>query len=179
MDYEDVYYIDSRNAPAVVDHRTRVPAGRPTIVSTPRFPSAAPAPSTVPYQYPAAQPAYYGPAVLPQGYNSFAGYPVNPPYVLPSQVTPTSNLASILGGVGDIGVLSNLVAQAVAAFLPLPNAPTPADSSGVEDQSANAAVNSSNLIRYQSALAQFARRDQQILALGSVLKELFRRPTMG
>ena len=39
-------------------------------------------------------------------------------------------------------------------------------------------MNSSNLIRYQNALAMFARRDQQILTLGSVLKELFKRPSV-
>lgn len=174
MDFDDVYYIDSRNAPAVVDHRTRVPATRTTVVSTPRIPAVAPAPSTVPYQYPYPQSAYYGNPAVPQGYG-FARYPLNPQYVFPSQIAPSSNLASILGGFGDIGVLSSLVAQAVAAFLPLPNAPTPQDNND-SDPSSNAAINSSNLIRYQSALAQFARRDQQILALGSVLKELFRRP---
>jgi hypothetical protein len=96
---------------------------------------------------------------------------------MPPVVAPPNNLASILGGFGDIGSLANIVAQAFAALLPLPAAPTPADGTGTDgDPATNASVNSSNLIRYQSALAQFARRDQQILTLGSVLKELFRRP---
>jgi|SRR5215510_1057855 len=178
MDYENVYYVENRNAtPVVVDHRTgqRVPV-RSNIV--PAAAPAAAAPTTVgwassatPYQYPA--PSYYGPAVMP---NSWTGYPVQPPYIMPPVVSPMSNLASILGGFGDIGTLANIVAQAFAAFLPLPAAPTPQDGTDVESASANAAVNSSNLIRYQNALALFARRDQQILTLGSILKELFKRP---
>jgi hypothetical protein len=177
MDYENVYYVENRNAtPVVVDHRTgqRVPI-RTQIVSSPT-PAAGPgaitpawSQSAAPYQYGA--PSYYGPTMMP---NSWTGYPVNPPYVLPP-VSSSSNLATILGGFGDIGTLANIVAQAFAAFLPLPTAPTPQDNLE-SDQAANAAVNSSNLIRYQNALALFARRDQQILTLGSILKELFRRP---
>jgi hypothetical protein len=178
MDYENVYYVDSRNAgPVVVDHRTgqRLPTGRTTaVVST--VPAAAPpaavswSQGSTPYQYPA--PSYYGPTAIP---NSWTGYPVNPPYILPP-VSPASNLATILGGFGDLGTLANIAAQAFAAFLPLPVAPTPQDSLDAESQASNAATNSSNLIRYQNALALFARRDQQILTLGSVLKELFKRP---
>ena len=147
-----------------------MPVARTSMVST-RFPAAASVPSPVAYQYPSAQP-YYG-AAPQQSYPGFPGYSLNPQYV--TTYTPSSNLATILGGFGDVGVLANLVAQAVAAFLPLPSAPTPADPEA-ENQAASAAVNSSNLIRYQSALAQFARRDQQILTIGSALKELFKRP---
>jgi hypothetical protein len=181
MDYEQVYYVTGdnigRNAtPVVVDHRTgtRVPA-RPTsmIAAAPPAAVSAPAwaPNTTPYQYP--QPAFYGPTVMP---SSWTGYPVQPPYVMPP-VTPASNLATILGGFGDVGSLANIVAQVFAAFPPLPAAPTPQDAAVEGDSAASAAVNSSNLIRYQNALALFARRDQQILTLGSVLKELFKRPS--
>lgn len=181
MDYENVVYldngggyIDGRNAtrPVVISHGTRGP--RPTAI----VPAAAAAPSTsmtaAPYQYPypVSQPAYYGPATMPQGW---AGYPMNPGYVFPP-VAPPSNLASILGGFGDIGSLANIVAQAFAAFLPLPASPTPQDGTDNDSIAQNTLANSSNLIRYQNALAQFARRDQQILTLGSVLKELFKRP---
>jgi hypothetical protein len=172
MDYENVYYVDNnRNAdprthlidhrlPPTVEHRL-APTG--TRVSRP----VVAAPTTAPYQYP------------PMGYFPSSGYPVYPPYVMPPQIPPTSNLASILGGFGDIGTLANIAAQAFAAFLPLPVAPTPQDVvNDSESASVNAAVNSSNLIRYQSALALFARRDQQILTLGSVLKELLKRPGM-
>jgi hypothetical protein len=174
MDYENVFYVDGRNATAVIDHRGPVVDHRlapvvehrlaPTGTRVPRTVVAAP--TTAPYQYP------------PMGYfpqTSFSGYPVYPPYVMPP---PTSNLASILGGFGDIGSLVNIAAQAIAAFLPLPQAPTPQDVNDDTSAAVHAAVNSSNLIRYQNALALFARRDQQILTLGSVLKELLKRPGM-
>jgi hypothetical protein len=178
MDYENVYYVDGRNA--VVDHRVgaRLPGGRTTnIVSTAPPASMAISPNTSTwspagtgpvYQY--QQPAVYGPVA-----SSSWGYPVNPPYVMPP-VMPPNNLASILGGLGDVGSLASILAQVVAAFLPLPAAPTPQDTTDNDNVTVAAAVNSSNLIRYQSALALFARRDQQILTLGSVLKELFKRP---
>ena len=176
MDYEEVYYVtdDGRNAraPVVVDRR-RVPPRTTSVITS--APPAAPlgtfAPATMPYQYPQSG---YSQAVVPQ---SWIGYPTQPVYAVPPTVAPGSNLASILGGFGDIGTLANIVAQVFAAFLPLPNAPTPQDSSNTEGSpSVDAAVNSGNLIRYQSALALFAKRDQQILTLGSVLKELFKRP---
>jgi hypothetical protein len=183
MGYQDVYYVDDiRGAsPVVVDHRTgsRVPVSLPartTVVTAP----AATGPFGSPYQYGPGQMApnwgggwntgWHG------GWNGGAGYPTYPQYAMPP-VPPTSNLASILGGFGDIGTLANIIAQAFAAFLPLPTPPTPQDGSDT-DQATNAALNSSNLIRYQSALAGFARRDQQILTLGSVLRELFKRPGM-
>ena len=178
MDYENVYYVDGRNA--VVDHRvgSRIPGGRPTtttIVSSAPPAGVGLAPNTTTwnppgavYQYP--QQPVYGPVAS----NSW-GYPINPPYVVPP-VMPPNNLASILGGLGDVGSLASILAQVVAAFLPLPAAPTPQDTTDNDNVTVAAAVNSSNLIRYQSALALFARRDQQILTLGSVLKELFKRP---
>jgi hypothetical protein len=43
-----------------------------------------------------------------------------------------------------------------AALLPLPAAPTPQDAATEGDSATNAAVNSSNLIRYQNALVLFA-----------------------
>lgn len=183
MDYEQVYYVtgdnSGRNAtPVVIDHRTgaRLPTRTTNVIAAaPPAAVAAPAwaPNTAAYQYP--QPSFYGPTAMPA---SWTGYPLQPPYVMPP-VAPANNLATILGGFGDVGSLANIIAQVFAALLPLPAAPTPQDqTSGEGDSAANAAVNSSNLIRYQNALALFARRDQQILTLGSVLKELLKRPGM-
>ncbi len=180
MDYENVYYVDNggyidgRNAvrPGVITHRE--PRVRPPVPLPAAAPVTAMTPVSQPYQYPtypAPQQSYYAPAVLPQGW---AGYPMSPNYVLPH--APPNNLASILGGFGDMGTLANIVAQTFAAFLPLPAAPTPQDGTDNDSISQNTLANSSNMIRYQNALAQFARRDQQILTLGSVLKELFKRP---
>jgi hypothetical protein len=177
MDYENVYYVGPndgwRNAPVVMDHR-RAPARSTTIVTSAPPAALAPVasapmmPATAPYQYP--QQVWY------PNNSSWAGYPVQPQYVMPPVGAPGSNLATILGGFGDVGSLANIIAQVFAALLPLPSAPTPQDGNNDSDPATNAAVNSSNLIRYQNALALFARRDQQILTLGSVLKELFKRP---
>jgi hypothetical protein len=186
MDYENVYYVDGRNATVTPARDHRVISGGPvtspvpvTRIVTPTTVGWAsnPNPNSTPYQYPA--PSYYGPTPYPTAaWNPSInwGYPTQPPYVVPPVMAPPSNLATILGGFGDVGTLANIVAQAIAAFLPLPAAPNPQDATGSEDAATSAATNSSNLIRYQNALAMFARRDQQILTLGSVLKELFRRP---
>jgi hypothetical protein len=175
MDYDQMYISsDGRNAPVVVDHRTgsRFPL-RPTTTTTwqPAAPVAtAPmiAPVAPQYQYPAAWGAQ--PMWAQGGWGQAPGY-VYPPLGVP----PTTNLGSILGGFGDLGSLATIAAQILAAFLPLPASPTPQDNND-SDPATNASVNSSNLIRYQNALAQFAKRDQQILTIGSVLKELLKRP---
>jgi hypothetical protein len=160
-DYRDVAYMDlERNAarPVVISHGTRGP--RPVGMATAPQTVAGGTPYVYP-QYPAAQSAYW------------YGYPTNPNYVVPQ---PQSNLGTILSGFGDLGTLVNIVAQAFAAFLPLPAAPDPHDSTDNDLISTNTLANSVNLIKYQNALAQFARRDQQILTLGSVIKELLKRP---
>jgi hypothetical protein len=173
-----------RNA---TDHRvwnnpTRVPVQLRPVVTTPTATVAtAPVSSMIPqYQYPG--PGMY-PAAYPQPWaQPMAGFwgPGAPGYVYPPPgMSPSSNLATILGGFGDLGSLASIAAQIFAAFLPLPTAPTPQDSTTDSDPATNAAVNSSNLIRYQNALAGFARRDQQILTVGSVLKELLKRPGFG
>lgn len=175
MDYDQVYYVtdDGRNArsPVVLErHRGPRPTGMVATAPTATMGTLVPTGSA--YQYP--QPPVYGSMLTPQGW---IGYPTQPPYVLPAPVAPGSNLATILGGFGDVGTLANILAQVFAALLPLPAAPTPQDNSSNEsDPAVNAQNNSSNLIRYQNALALFARRDQQILTLGSVIKELLKRP---
>lgn len=167
MDYENVFYVtpDGRNAtvPFNRDHRAIVTTSPTRVVS----PAIAPAwaPNSAPYFYGQQQ----AQTLLP------AGWTAQPPGYITAPVAPMSNLSTILGGFGDVGSLANILAQVFAALLPLPVAPPPQDG-GDTDQATNAAVNSSNMIRYQSALALFARRDQQILTLGSVLKELFKRP---
>ena len=175
MDYQDVVYIDPRNADhraAVNDHRT----GVMTVVRQPRPVTQAIAPAAVaPFNTMAPQYQYQQPYPYSQfpPSSGLLGYPLNPAYAMP----PPSNLSTILGGFGDLGSLANIAAQVLASLLPLPSSPTPQDNS--EDAATNASVNSSNLIRYQNALALFARRDQQILTVGSVLKELLKRPGYG
>jgi hypothetical protein len=176
MDYEQIYYVtdDGRNAraPVVIERTTRA---RPTSVvsAAPPPPAlAAFAPTTMQYRYP--PPGVYPQPMVPQ---NWIGYPTQPVYAAPPVVAPASNLASILGGFGDVGTLANILGQVFAALLPLPTAPEPVDSRGTEtDPAVDAAINTINLIKYQNALALFAKRDQQILTIGSVLKELFKRP---
>jgi hypothetical protein len=178
MDYEDVFYTyDGRNADRISarDHRRFV--GRPAPVAVAAAPAAAPIAAAPMVAAPvgAAMVPQYNYATFPNAWGtSMLGYPLNPPYVMPTQ----TNLSSILGGFGDIGTLASIAAQIFAALMPLPNPPTPQDATDGNTQSTshNAMINSANLIRYQSALADFARRDQQILTIGSVLKELLKRP---
>jgi hypothetical protein len=170
VDYENVYYVDNRNAsPVMVDHRTgaRLPSRTTSVIHA--VPSGHITQSSGWHPAAAAPYASYAPQAF---------YPVNPGYVSSPPFAPTNNLTSILGGFGDIGSLTNIIAQAFAAFMPLPAAPQPVDPPSEGDGSMSAATNSSNLIRYQNALAQYAKRDQQILTLGTVLKELFKRPGM-
>jgi hypothetical protein len=185
MDYENVYYVSApdygRNAPLPSrDHRLVASAPPARVLAPATTVGWTSSPTSTPYQYPA--PNLYGPTAYPAAYPAgypaanWTGYPVNPPYITPPVVGPPNNLATILGGFGDIGTLANILAQAVAAFLPLPASPTPQDGTGDGEAPIAAAVNSSNLIRYQNALALYAKRDQQILSLGSILRELFKRP---
>ena len=93
MDYENVYYVDGRNATIPVrDHRTVVTSTIPSrVVPQPPVTSVGwtSTPSSAPYQYPA--PSYYGPTSYPGNtWNPSMnwGYPVQPPYVMPPVVAP-------------------------------------------------------------------------------------------
>jgi hypothetical protein len=174
MDYEDVYYTYDTGRNALRDHRRVVvqrPGGVPVATTTIAAAPAAPVTALAPMG--AAMPQYqYPTAPQPWAGNTW-GYPVHGQYVMPG---PT-NLASILGGFGDWGTLASIVAQIIGALLPLPEAPAALDKDE-DNQSSQAMHNSANLIRYQNALAQFARRDQQILTLGSVLDKVLKRPAV-
>lgn len=156
MDYADIYYVDPRNATPVRDHRvqtagtavTRVPLHPATVISSPAA---------------GMMPQYQYPAPYPQPYPPQYGMA---PWMMP-QSSLAGNLAAIVGGFGGLGSLADVVAQIFAAVLPLPNAPTPADA-----EDGGAAINSKNLITYQSALASYAKRDEQIRTIGALLKKL-------
>ena len=55
------------------------------------------------------------------------------------------------------------MAQIFAALMPLPGAPVATDS---------AATDVGNLILYQSALASYAKRDEQVRTLGNLVTKL-------
>ena len=77
--------------------------------------------------------------------------------------TPPQTAAATLLGKVTAGQLIDLVAQIFAALMPLPAAPvTTADTS----------TDVGNLILYQGALAQYAKRDEQVRTLGNIVTKL-------
>jgi hypothetical protein len=101
--------------------------------------------------------------------------PVQTVYAQPSRVytqaqpqviyaqSPQSMMASNIFGKVTPGQLVDLVAQIFAALMPLPAAPVATDS---------AATDVGNLILYQSALASYAKRDEQVRTLGNLVTKL-------
>jgi hypothetical protein len=104
----------------------------------------------------AAPPAYANPYANPY-MNPYAN-PYANPYMNPQQTLATS----ILGRV-TTGQMIDLVAQIFAALMPLPGAPT---------ATADANTDVGNLILYQGALAQYAKRDEQVRTLGNLVTKL-------
>ena len=76
---------------------------------------------------------------------------------------PPQTMASSLLGKVTAGQLIDLVAQIFAALMPLPTAPV---------GTADASTDVGNLILYQSALAQYAKRDEQVRTLGNLVTKL-------
>ena len=72
-------------------------------------------------------------------------------------------LASNLFGRMTTGQVVDLVAQIFAALMPLPAAPTATTDAGTDV---------GNLILYQGALAQYAKRDEQVRTLGNLVTKL-------
>ena len=82
------------------------------------------------------------------------------PYASPYAQAP---LASSLFGRMTTGQVIDLVAQIFAALMPLPAAPTATSDAGTDV---------GNLILYQGALAQYAKRDEQVRTLGNLVTKL-------
>ena len=148
-DYADVYFVDGRNA--VIDHRTgatvapgRVIVGGPAGSHNIRV--------SAPQPYGQAQ-MYYG----PQGPGYFG--PQGPWNAPPWAQGPGS---SLLGRIST-GQLIEMVAQIFVSLMPLPAAP-------VATSDANTDVG--NLILYQGSLASYAKRDEQVRTLGSLVSKL-------
>lgn len=73
-----------------------------------------------------------------------------------------------LGGSGVFGKMTtgqviDMVAQIFAALMPLPGAPV---------ATADATTDVGNLITYQTSLAQYAKRDEQVRTLGNLVTKL-------
>lgn len=197
-EYYDLYYPDGRNARRVA--RAAPPGSRAVLVPPPsvtpapasspfvREPvAAAPAPMPAPgyygappqmqYGYPPAQPQYAAPyppqyaAPYPPQYATpyppQYGYPpYAAPYGAPSPYYATApGMNGLLGllGNGSIGPLVEMGTAGFAALQELPPAPTATD---------DVATNLQNILIYQTALANHAKRNERVRTLGSLVGKL-------
>jgi hypothetical protein len=196
-EYYDLYYPDGRNARRVV--RAAPPGSRAVFVPPPsatpapasspftRDPvAAAPAPAPMPapgyygappqmqYGYPPPNPQYAAPypqqyaAPYPQQYAAPQyGYPpYSAPYGAPAPYYATAPaLNGLLGllGNGSIGPLVEMGTAGFAALQELPPAPTATD---------DVATNLQNILIYQTALANHAKRNERVRTLGSLVGKL-------
>lgn len=144
-EYADIYYVDSRNA--VHDHRhDRRPGNRPGWpgwIGRPPASTHYPSPAaTRPYVPAQPQVIYQQPQVM---------------------YAPPQSSAAMLFGKLTTGQIVEMVAQIFAALQSLPNAP-------VATREVDTDV--ANMILFQNALAQHAKRDEQVRTLGSLVARL-------
>ena len=150
MDY-DVMYIDGDERNASRDHRTQS-GSRPTMVWGNRPVSSGSRTVVVP---PGSRPT-----VITTGASApAAGY--YRPQVVYTQ--PQLPLASRFGM--TTGELIDTAIQILAAIQPLPAAPTAQGEAGIDVE---------NLVTYQGALWQHAKRDEQLRTLGSLLVRILK-----
>lgn len=110
---------------------------------------------------PAQQPART--VYIPPGaHRPVAAFP-QPAPVLYAPAAPQPNVASAIFGKLTSGQVIEMVAQLFAAIQPLPAAP---------NATREANTDAANVILYQGALAQHAKRDEQVRTLGSLLARL-------
>jgi hypothetical protein len=160
----------------VRDHRTQAqpqwtpgtPGGGTTIV--PSGPGAYASPSYGPQM---SAPSYAPPYMAPAPYAASPYAP--PPAFYPQQVYPpvVPGAPTPCAGQGllnlslrnlNLGGILDIAAQAFAAFAKLPDAP-PAPAAG-------ATFDPQNMVTYQTALAQHAKRDEQFRLVGAVARML-------
>lgn len=147
MDYDVIYVGDGRNAVGVNDHRTNRP-------STPWRPvPAGPTGTRTVVVPPGARPTVITGAA--------SGY-YQPAYYQPAYA-PTTSFASRFGM--TTGELIDTGIQLLAAIQPLPAAPTAQGEAGTDVE---------NLMTYQGALAQHAKRDEQLRTLGNLLVRILK-----
>ena len=144
-DYADIYYVDSRNA-VRHDHRSPRP-GLPGWIGRPT--------ASVQHVPPAGSRPIYQPAVQPQ-----VIYQPAPP---PVMYGPPQSTAAMLLGKLTTGQIVEMIAQIFAALQSLPNAPV---------ATREVETDVGNLILYQGALANHAKRDEQVRTLGSLVAKL-------
>ena len=146
-DYADIIYVDTRNA-VTRDNRT---GQRPS----PFFPRR-PVPQQTPYAPPSRVPHIPAP-----GYQPAPVY--TQPQVIYAPAPPMHSSAAALFGKFTTGQLVELGAQIFAALQNLPGAPI---------ATREVETDVANLILYQNALANHAKRDEQVRTLGSLVARL-------
>ena len=149
MDYDVIYIDEGRNA--VTDHRR--PGGRPASPWRP-LPARTPGSRTV------VVPPGARPTVIT---GTASGYYQPPAYYQPAYAPAMSSFASRFGM--TTGELIDTGIQLLAAIQPLPAAPTAQGEAGVDVE---------NLMTYQGALAQHAKRDEQLRTLGNLLVRILK-----
>ena len=159
MNEDEIYYVDERNA---VISTTRGPTNQSggRVILTPR-PTGAGG-RMIGQQNPFGSPAMYGAggymAAQPGYWN---GQPPGywgqqaPGYFGPGGPSMFARLSA--------GKIVDMAAQVFAALMSLPDAPV---------ATADPATDVPNLITYQSSLASYAKRDEQIRTLGSLVAKL-------
>jgi hypothetical protein len=147
--------VTASRRPSVIIHGANRPAGG-TVQTMP----AATMPAQVYTPAPYFPPQFPGYPSFPQ-YNQFAmPYPPYGGYPYPPQASPLSRL-------GDISpaTIVDMAARLLAALSPLPDPPNPSGKEGVDIE---------NAITYQTALAEHAKRDEQLRELGHAIGVLLR-----
>jgi hypothetical protein len=149
MDY-DVMYLDGDERNASRDHRTQG-GSRPTMVWGNR-----PAPT-------GSRTVVVPPGSRPTVITSGASAPAAGYYRPLVVYQPQPSLASRFGM--STGELIDTAIQILAAIQPLPAAPTAQGEAGIDVE---------NLVTYQGALWQHAKRDEQLRTLGSLLVRILK-----
>ena len=154
-DYADIYFLDGRNATATVNRQQGgaqpghvvVGGGQGTVIraASPYGPYGA-------YGHPMMAPGYWG----PPSWGPQAAFGPQPPWA-------ASALGASVFGRMSTGQLVDMVAQIFVALMPLPAAPV-----ATQDP----ATDVGNLILYQSSLASYAKRDEQVRTLGNLVQKL-------
>jgi hypothetical protein len=150
MDYDVIFVDEGRNA--VTDHRC--PGGRPATPWRP-LPTRAPGGSRTVVVPPGARPTVIT--------GTASGYYQPPAYYQPAYGPAMPSFASRFGM--TTGELIDTGIQLLAAITPLPAAPT-AQGESITDVE--------NLMTYQGALAQHAKRDEQLRTLGNLLVRILK-----
>ncbi len=160
-EYADIYYVDENRNATVRDHRHQPQAtGLPGFLR-PRQPTRTVYVDRPPVRHevaPVASPMIYPQQQFIAAHQPQLMYPQGFPPGFPQQST-----AAALFGKLTTGQIVDMVAQAFAALQTLPGAPV-----ATRETSTDVA----NLILFQNALAQHAKRDEQVRTLGSLVAKL-------